>query len=104
MSEIMKPKAAKYLVFLETEGEFEFFNTYDNAKKWLEDCMIVDSMYSQELPQNCGIYRLDTGVQIVVTGKKKDFTSEEWEEETDHMLENGEDIKEMWKHEYIKMS
>tara|TARA_R110000782_G_C14457584_1_gene372992 strand:+ start:184 stop:498 length:315 start_codon:yes stop_codon:yes gene_type:complete len=100
MSKILKPSAKKYLAYMETTGEFEFFDKYDDAKKWIEEDMIIDGLYSQESPENCGIYRLDTGIQITVTATKEDFTKEEWEDETSHMQE---DVSGMWRHEFVKM-
>jgi len=102
MSEIRKPNATKYLAYTETDGEFEFFDDYDKAKKWLEEGLIDSNGYMQESPENCGIYRLDTGIEITVLANRDDYTKEEWDEKTSHG-DDGEDYSEMWKHTFVKM-
>ena len=83
-------KIKKYLAFFDEELEFEFFDTIEEAKEWLNSWML-DEGYMTPTPENCGIYKLHIGVEKEVVEGGKDST---WNPE----------FGEIWKHDFVKVA
>lgn len=97
----------KYLAIDACNGEYETFDSLEDARKWLEECFYdeADQAYDLDADQ-CKIYILHERVELIETDRKSNYKYE-YEED----VPEGGDSDDVWpydamfdvvcKHEFV---
>ena len=75
----------RFFVYDHYNGDHEFFDTIEEAKEYLKDCIQDDDGVFCEDPELSAIFELHTGIKIEILEWKEDYESqgEEWPYDND---------------------